>query len=208
MNKFVVVSFAFMGWAFYELSGGSDFEPTYRRDVVEAQSQKSPVTPEPARITATPIEPVVTKAAAVVPTVQRKEEAIVETVAAPTSVQTPLLAVDASTTANFATPQGSTPSLTDALSDKVIETQPALIKLGETTLILPEVKKDFRSVNGSRVNLRGGPGTSFGVLGVLVRDQEVEVLRDEGKGWVKLRDQETGKVGWMAAKMLSPLPSE
>ncbi|MCP4818942.1 MAG: SH3 domain-containing protein [Shimia sp.] len=70
-------------------------------------------------------------------------------------------------------------------------------------VILPEQKKDMRSVRGSRVNLRGGPGTSFGVLGVLNRDQAVEVLRDEGKGWVKLRDQESGRVGWMAAKMLT-----
>jgi uncharacterized protein YraI len=61
----------------------------------------------------------------------------------------------------------------------------------------------MRVVTGSRVNMRGGPGTSFGVLGVLPRGQEVEVLRDEGTGWVKLRDQETGRVGWMAGRMLA-----
>ncbi|MCP4819108.1 MAG: SH3 domain-containing protein, partial [Shimia sp.] len=68
MNKFVVVSFAFMAWAFYELSGGSDFEPKNRHEIAEVQPQKSLVSTEPARITPTSIEPVVTKAAAVVPT--------------------------------------------------------------------------------------------------------------------------------------------
>lgn len=204
MNKFVVVSLAVMAWAFYELSGGSEFEPKYRRDVAEAQPQKSLVSPGSARITPTPIEPVVTQASAVVPTVKRTPEVKSET---PTAVQASLHAVSAVSDGTFRTPEIAVPSLNAALNSgsTVVEAQPTLAALGSPTLILPEPKKDMRSVQGSRVNLRGGPGTSFGVLGVLTRDQTVEVLRDEGKGWVKLRDQESGRVGWMAAKMLTPL---
>jgi len=204
VNKFVVVSLAFMAWAFYELSGGSDFEPKYRRDLAEVQSQKPLVSPEPARITPTPIEPVVTQAAAVVPTVRRTPEPKVETAVATPVGSTSLHAVSAAAVKSFQTPLGGAPTLSDALTDGTgVEAQPILIKLGDTEVILPEPKKDMRIVRGSRVNLRGGPGTSFSVVGVLTRDQQVEILRDEGKGWVKLRDQDTGRVGWMAAKMLT-----
>nr|WP_247745136.1 SH3 domain-containing protein [Shimia sp. R11_0] len=51
--------------------------------------------------------------------------------------------------------------------------------------------------------MRGGPGTSFGVLTVLTRGQEVQVLRENGNGWVKLRDEESGQIGWMSAKMIT-----
>ncbi|NKW92225.1 SH3 domain-containing protein, partial [Rhodobacteraceae bacterium R_SAG9] len=44
---------------------------------------------------------------------------------------------------------------------------------------------------------------SYSVLMVLPRDREVEVLRENGSGWVKLKDSETGRIGWMASKMLT-----
>lgn len=205
VNKFVVVSLAFMAWAFYELSGGSDFEPTYRRDVAQATPQKSVVSPEPARITPTPIEQVVTKAATTVPTVQR-------TVGNQTKQDTAMQAVPASfhtlgsaSAPSFQTPvvTATAPANTPTDSGVATEATTQLAALGTGAVILPEKKKDLRQVTGSRVNLRGGPGTSFGVLGVLTRDEEVEILRDEGKGWVKLRAKDTGRVGWMAAKMLT-----
>ncbi len=202
MNKFVVVSFAFMAWAFYELSGGSDFEPKIRHEIAEVQPQKSLVSTEPARITPTSIEPVVTKAAAVVPTVKRTPSPRSDETPTTQVVQTSFHAVSAASSSAFQTPKATTPSLTTAL--KSTDTSDSFSQaLANGMVILPEQKKDMRSVRGSRVNLRGGPGTSFGVLGVLNRDQAVEVLRDEGKGWVKLRDQESGRVGWMAAKMLT-----
>ncbi|WP_270726133.1 SH3 domain-containing protein [Shimia sp. Alg240-R146] len=207
MNKFVVVSLAVMAWAFYELSGGSDFEPKYRRDVVQAQTQNPLVSPEPARITPTPIEPVVTQAAAVVPTVHRTSEAKIETVTATPASHASFLNVSAASAESFQTPKVASLSQTDSFAapDTKIETQPTLAALNSTDVILDAPQKDLRAVRGSRVNLRGGPGTSFAVLGVLTRGQEVEVLRDEGKGWVKLRDQETGRVGWMAGKMLAQI---
>ncbi|KPA20578.1 Bacterial SH3 domain protein [Shimia sp. SK013] len=204
MNKFVVVSLAVMAWAFYELSGGSDFEPKYRRDIAQAQTPKTLVSHEPARITPTPIEPVVTLASAAVPTERRTQ---IETVPVAPANQTPLHNVDAASVTSFQTPKVASLSLTEtfAAPDTKIGTQPTLAAVNSHDLILIDPKKDLRSVRGSRVNLRGGPGTSFAVLGVLTRGQEVEVLQDEGKGWVKLRDHETGRVGWMAGKMLAQI---
>ena len=95
---------------------------------------------------------------------------------------------------SFATPGAPvlvTPTVTDA---SVQDTLALALETQNAT--------DLRRVRGSRVNMRGGPGTSYGVLMVLPRDREVEVLRENGSGWVKLKDSETGRIGWMASKML------
>ncbi|MGY9049063.1 hypothetical protein P775_05265 [Puniceibacterium antarcticum] len=62
---------------------------------------------------------------------------------------------------------------------------------------------DMRKVDGDRVNLRAGPGTGHAVLGSLVRGAPVEVLQDGGNGWVKLRAVDSGRVGWMAASLVT-----
>lgn len=37
MNKYVFISFVFLGWAFYELSGGADFEPSVPERITRNQ---------------------------------------------------------------------------------------------------------------------------------------------------------------------------
>jgi uncharacterized protein YgiM (DUF1202 family) len=66
---------------------------------------------------------------------------------------------------------------------------------------VPDV--ECRVVSGTRVNLRSGPGTGHAVVAQLVRDQEVEVLTDEGDGWVKLRALDGNDIGWMSGKFLA-----
>ena len=51
--------------------------------------------------------------------------------------------------------------------------------------------------------MRNGPGTSYSVVATLSRDTEVEVLRDPGQGWVKLQVVDSGRIGWMSARLLS-----
>ncbi|MFP4274835.1 MAG: SH3 domain-containing protein, partial [Paracoccaceae bacterium] len=65
-----------------------------------------------------------------------------------------------------------------------------------------ETRRDLRQVAGNRVNMRTGPGTSYGVLATLDRGARVEVLDAPGNGWVKLRVEASGRVGWMAASLL------
>jgi len=82
--------------------------------------------------------------------------------------------------------------------------------LGEAEKVLePEVEEvaaitDIRVVTGSRVNMRNGPGTSYQVLSQLVRGDEAEVLQDPGNGWLKIRVNDTGRVGWMAERLMRP----
>ncbi|WP_158275504.1 SH3 domain-containing protein [Maritimibacter sp. 55A14] len=62
MSRFVVVSTIFMGWAFYELSGGADFDPALNRAVRKAETTPEavpPPRPRPARALSDPVpEPV------------------------------------------------------------------------------------------------------------------------------------------------------
>lgn len=200
MSKFVIVSFAFLGWFFWELSGGSDFEPKSRAQVAEKTSLKE-------------IEdaPVVARSALSVPLVKatapapglstRAQPAVlseekIQVLAPPAREEATVVVASLATgLESFATP--GTSALIQPSAD-------ALVPSGtNAALIVPEKPADMRLVRGSRVNMRGGPGTSFNVLIVLPKDREVEVLSQNGSGWVKLRDTETGRVGWMAAKMLT-----
>ena len=60
MPRYILVSFIFMGWAFYELSGGADFVAPTREPVVEvvaaAEASPAPARTEPAA--ARPAQPV------------------------------------------------------------------------------------------------------------------------------------------------------
>ena len=62
---------------------------------------------------------------------------------------------------------------------------------------------EIRTVTGNRVNVRGGPGTTFGVVGKLVRGDEVEILDDIGTGWVRFRAVDSDTQGWLADFLLT-----
>ncbi|WP_422074510.1 SH3 domain-containing protein [Sulfitobacter geojensis] len=62
---------------------------------------------------------------------------------------------------------------------------------------------DIRTVSGNRVNVRGGPGTDFGVVSRLVRGDEVKIIQDDGNGWVRFETLDGGTGGWMADFLLT-----
>ncbi|MBY6122667.1 SH3 domain-containing protein [Mameliella alba] len=74
---------------------------------------------------------------------------------------------------------------------------------GAAPVVAPDAR-DLRIVTGTRVNLRGGPATSYDVITQLFEGDEVEVLDDTGDGWVRLRVL-TGQdeaIGWMSDDFL------
>ncbi len=62
---------------------------------------------------------------------------------------------------------------------------------------------DLRYVAGSRVNMRTGPGTDFGVIDTLPGGTEAEVLSVNADGWANIRIIGTGIEGWMAERLLT-----
>ncbi len=186
MSRFVFLSFVFLGWGFYELSGGSDFEP--RQRIAEVTAAAPSVTqPEPAAAVPAPVtpEPPTRTAAAAPATVPITRRDLTALVTAP--VPTPVTRA-ALTPSPLVAPQPAPPTA--------------------PTAILPapsQPPEDLRQVTGRRVNMRGGPGTAYSVLATLTRGSQVIVLREPGNGWAKLRVVETGRVGWMSARLLAPV---
>ena len=172
MNKYILIAFAVMTMAFYELSGGADFEPGDNSLVIFAEPK--PAQPEPA-----PRPEMVARAQTGF--VGLTEIAPARAVIGPAA-------------------NNSVPEVTPvALETEVATTAP--VPVAVTTALsaaLPETQPDYRFVDGDRVNVRGGPGTEYAVVGKLVRNDMVEILADEGNGWLHLRDTATGDEGWIA----------
>lgn len=175
MSRFVLLSFVFLGWGFYELSGGSEFEPIRR---AAPETAKTTPHPTPVTVTAT-AKPVPTP----VPTVRRDLRELVTTPQPTPSVTPAALSAESVLTQPAAQP----------ILPQAILPPPA-----------PEPPKDIRSVRGARVNMRSGPGTAYSVLATLTRDQQVIVLRDPGNGWAKLKVIDTGRIGWTSSRLLTP----
>ena len=167
MTRFVLLSFAFLGWAFYEVSGGQDFAPA---PPARISAQIATPEPEPPALTEDSID-------------------ISEALAAdsqPAPEPLPIALVSAPAPTPEAERIALTPSPEELEQAAAYEAPPA----------------DIREVRGNRVNMRSGPGTGYSVLVTLTRGEAVEVLRESENGWAKLRVVETGRIGWMSARLL------
>lgn len=190
MNRFVFVALLLMGWAYWELSGGAGFAPETRIPAADSgvtvtradtSSIDAPAMVEP--LAAEPSTPETADAvAAAEPVVANDEADLVEMLvheveSAPDFAENPLTA-----TATAAEPA----------------TEPEI-----ATATAPGTA-DLRVVTGSRVNLREGPGTSYGTIGQVVSGTILEVIETNG-GWAHIQVQGTAENGWMSADFLTPL---
>ena len=188
MNKFIFLTFGFLAWAFYEMSGGANFEPTRAVAAAEAAEAPSPSTGSAtikpaaaiARQTSTPE---VTRAAYIAPSYDlrapKKEE---------------LNAVDPAVLASF----GGVLKDTDGIAIPKLE--PAVADGG---MVAGQIPTDIREVTGNSVNMRNGPGTDYSSVTRLKRGDEVQVLAEPGNGWLKLKVSDSGRIGWMADFLVS-----
>ncbi|MDA0963193.1 MAG: SH3 domain-containing protein, partial [Proteobacteria bacterium] len=183
MKKFILLTFVFLGWAFYEESGGADFVPRKAELMAaaaeaRAAAQAERALTEAAKPATPPIVVPVEMALAVkeVTVTPRSDPAPAATPAATDSPPEITLVSLEQSSVLFARPlqqvgdQGADPAVPGVL--------------------LQPRQADMRMVTGNRVNMRSGPGTNFGVMGSLVRGDEVEVISDDGAGWVKLRTRD------------------
>lgn len=206
MSRFVILSFVLMGWAFYELSGGADFEPRGLRS--EKPEQVANVAPAARSSLNVPTKPVELVRKDVISRTEPVVVAAPETEpVTPELTEAQILAQLAQVSTNGFGQFGSQPGeaftlaaldhgavsvLTDAEPALTIEPAPA-----------PEPQPDIREVSGTRVNMRDGPGTVYPIIARLNIGHEVEVLGDSGNGWLRLRVLPEQHVGWISESLVS-----
>ncbi|WP_065331272.1 SH3 domain-containing protein [Tritonibacter mobilis] len=213
MSRFLVVSFAGLALAFYELSGGADFSPP-ERPQTESPSARVAAASDRGRIISRPAEtqlasPVLTpySAPAVIKTatgnradtasdtptgsdaavinISLREPASVVSLPQPISLNLPITGL------RIGSIEGGLGAITTD------ESQPV------AAVATPEPIGDVRKIRASRANVRLGPGTRFPVLMQLLAGDKVRVLNDDPSGWSLLENPKTGQVGWIAASLLS-----
>lgn len=176
MARFIIASFGFLFWGFYEMSGGADFEPGWyieNKDGVEIAAVEETVLPKVEE------EPVVTRADTRINDLGA--------VATAKPLVTPV-------SYNADGTQGAR-----VLNVLYTQAEPIEVDVSEPEVVAAVANEvDLREVTASRVNLRNGPGTRYSVLDKLVRGDEVQVLSNNGDGWIKLRVKSSNQVGWMA----------
>ncbi|MEQ6249043.1 SH3 domain-containing protein [Sulfitobacter sp. HNIBRBA3233] len=197
MKTFIVLTFAFLGFALYEMSGGEDFQPASARAEAPA-----PVA-EPVQVAAAPSRTETDGPNANVITTADETPAVTRvslnltnvTEAAPAATQTTAPEAQPATfNAGTITDSTETPQI---ILPSLIATSP------RTETALNGSVGDVRIVSGNRVNVRGGPSTDYGVVGKLARGDEVRVIEDNGNGWVRMESLDTGEEGWMADFLLT-----
>jgi hypothetical protein len=208
--RLILVTFAALGWTFYVMSGGPDFEPRGMRD---AQQERVAVAAKPAArvvestptVKPAPVEKLVIRTTivpenAVPPTVEpaprlgeEETKALLSQVAAGLKAN-PSLFNDENVTLTLASLEQGVVSMEQVATDAELPT---------VDLAAPaEPPKDIREISGTRVNMRDGPGTIYPIIGKARIGQQVEVLSESGTGWLRLRVLPGQQVGWISASLV------
>ncbi len=216
MWRFILISFAFLGWSFYELSGGADYAPdSASLQVAGAKTplfaRPTPVAPKQPEIQMAnagdlppPIKPL-TKSA---PPVEHygaydsDDETVSRAAASLASLSDGSLDRFSITLASTLPDESgiidlglegisgfSSESLVDAVNGMAVS---------DPVQSTPSLPADIRSISGNAANLRTGPGTQYDKVDQLTQGEPVEILERTADGWVHLRALETGSEGWMA----------
>lgn len=202
MVRFIVLTFGFLGWAFYEMSGGADFDAEALRMSRIDADQIAPVTATTPKTLLAEVDTSDTGTAEVTRValnLTTTRDIVAPAKPLPTAPAPAKFDGAVLSTASLETPETPEiilPSLIPAAEPEAQTTAELLVDEDNGLL-------DVRAVSGSRVNMRDGPGTYYDVVSNLTRGTLVEILQDPGNGWVKLRPMDGGPEGWMAASLLT-----
>ena len=173
MPRYILLSFLFMGWGFYELSGGAEFQPPQPVASAEAATPKAPATTRIAK------SQMARASQARTPATTRTETPRAEE---PQVVLASLGADEGTNKTNRATPAAQTAEPEPrvfSLQDMV--TPPPATNAANPNGIrqvrpTPTRSTDMREIVATRVNMRAGPGTSSDILMRLAKGDSVEVV--------------------------------
>ncbi len=230
MSRFVIVSFAILGWGFYELSGGRDFTAPERpvpEGHVEATHQQAQLSTSPPVTTTTKFQRTAkVRAASLVDTQLIQTDPAPRPAADPESRQAIALAKIAQAqiasagvalqgtgtafapsaetgTLQLNSIQGGLAAMTTQFGSDGLAQNVGLTSPEATPAASSESYLDIREIRASRVNMRQGPGTIYPVMSRLLAGDEVLILEDSGTGWLQLRSRKGNKIGWVAASLVS-----
>ena len=198
MTRLIVITFAALGWCFYVVSGGPEFEPRGLRSD-QPERVASVRTPSPAAPASA--EELVTNVTARTPTARVQPTPVSEDI-----VEVVAEAANLGSFSGLSVFDGQSANITLAsLEDGVAGLQQITDEVQEdivATPAIPEPQKDIREVSGTRVNMRDGPGTIYPIVGKATIGQKVEVLSDSGTGWLRLRVLPQQQVGWISSSLI------
>jgi hypothetical protein len=207
MKRFILLTFGFLGWAFYEMSGGADFQPvSAQMAAMQPQQPKAEVVAKAPELKAEPRQPAIQIAnAKPVDTTPPgfDDTAKPEEVSRVSLNLTTLKPEETETVSAVTLVPVNAGSISSTVDTPAII--PSLITPNDpgVNTVSVSASGDIRTVAGNRVNVHGGPGTDYEVVIRLGRGDAVEILQDNGDGWVKMRPLEGGPEGWMADFLLT-----
>lgn len=208
MWRFILVTFAFLGWSFYELSGGADYKPGaqslqahMKLGATRPEARSEPVQTAEAASEADAED--VTRSVTTLTDLSVDGTERVQVVLASASSGEGVLseaeADETRTKAEILTESEAADEAATAEEDRI-----AALTVEEfvATSLAQSAAPDIRWVDRDVVNMRDGPGTQFNRVARLTRGTEVSILEATGDGWVMLEVTETGETGWMADWLL------
>ena len=178
MWKYLFLCFAMLGWAFFELSGGQDFEPALATSVSEVVAPSDDVDPIDRSFDREEVARAATNALRSIEFDDHAEAAV------PVNVVT-----------DAAFWKVSADAETSAIIENILD---------DVVPVVAAVPSDenLYAVSVNRANMRNGPSTRNGVIGKLERGTAVQLLHSSSGSWVKLSVVETNRVGWISKKLL------
>ncbi|MEM6941726.1 MAG: SH3 domain-containing protein [Pseudomonadota bacterium] len=226
--RYILVAFLFMAWAFYELSGGGAFDPDAAREARMAElrlKEPKPISSAEPAPSALPGISTIRESADLraAPRVTLNLTSL-RTAAQAQPTHKTITVPPSATPAPPVAEEDVTAALRAALAEAPVQTAGTSTSSVDTPAILPSLiappqapvaapapapapapqpSADIRTVSGTGVNVRGGPGTDFGVVGRLTRGDEIRVLEDNGAGWVRFETPDGATAGWLADFLLT-----
>lgn len=217
MKRFILITFAVLAFAFYEMSGGSDFQPR-RPQLAEVKETPAPAASTPAVDTVTVRELVRQPVIAETPKPTTSKPLQVAATRPERPAANPNLrqeiAKERLSQVGQSLRQGL-PLVADAPTQRLTLTslERGAAGLGQVETQAPRPPADYeapradiREITATRVNMRAGPGTNHSIITRLNLGQPVEVLDDNGSGWLHLRSVQDDTIGWISAALVSGAP--